>query len=230
MCKFTFPFIIALLISHLSWAQEKSHEFSDELCLYKGTYDSTLYTETQLVDTYKLVQGYFSLYTDDEQQIDEIYQSMIEELKNLDLVKSDYFNNLRKSYLKYLQETYKVKKVEFAAKNGNAKALKKYYQKNPTVKYYSEALIKGGDELMKAYEHLTKEQMKNNAAPEVLWNEYLRHSKSADAHQYAFKRVLTYGWWNAINNHLPHVIVDGTQFEEYKKLFIKIDTEDCDEP
>lgn len=230
MNKVFFQFILALILPITTWAQEKTFEFSDELCLYNATYDSKLYTENQLADTYKLVQGYYSLYTNDKNLIDDIFASTVKEIKGLDLVKSSYFEVLRKSFLTYLEETYKIKKAEFAAKNGNKDALLKHYQQNPTVKYYSQALVNGGDELIKAYEHLTKEQMKQNAAPEVLWKEYLNNIASSDAQQRAFDQVLNYGWWNTVNHQLPHVNIDGTQFEAYKKLFIRIDTVDCEEP
>ena len=103
---------------------------------------------------------------------------------------------------------------------------------NETVKLYSQALYKGGDELLKAYEYLTKEQMKNNGSPERIWNEYVNNSKSKQAQELAFKRVLTYGWWNAVNHQLPHVNFDGSQncsvkwkpsiVMKYSKTFINL--------
>ena len=210
-------------------AQEAKFDFDDELCRYTGYYDSTKYTSDQLRDTYKLAQGYFSIYSDEEKQLEDNYKNIKEEISNLNIVKSTYFQTLKDSILNFIELTYQIKKVEFEAIKGNKKSLLKYFQNNETVKLYSQALYKGGDELLKAYEYLTKEQMKNNGSPERIWNEYVNNSKSKQAQELAFKRVLTYGWWNAVNHQLPHVNFDGSQFEEFQKLFSKVETIDCDE-
>ena len=209
--------------------QDRTFNFEDELCSYKGYFNAGIYTEEQLRDTYKLVQGYYSIYSEDEQQLDDNYKNTKHELINLNIVKNPYFHALKDSILKFIELTYQIKKVEFNAINGHKKDLLQHYQHDETVKLYSEALFKGGDDLMKAYAHLTKEQMKNNGSPERIWNEYTANSKSNQAQQIAFKRVLTYGWWNAVNNLLPHINFDGTQFQAFQKLFIKVETLDCEE-
>ena len=231
MSKLFFQFLVGLLLI-FSWqvnAQEKSFLFEDELCRYEAFYDSTKYSEKQLNDTFKLTQGYFNIYTEDEQQLDDTYKLSKKEILGFQIVKNPYFNTLRDSIVQFLDWTYRIKKIEFAARKGKTKDLLKYFQKNSTVKLYSEALHKGGDDLMEAYEHLTKEQMKNNAAPEVLWNEYVKNSKSGQAQQLAFEQVLSYGWWNAVNHELPHINMDGSQMEEFQKLFSRVKTIDCDE-
>lgn len=231
MSKLIFHFtIVCLLIfqSRLN-AQEAAFDFDDELCRYKGIYDSTKFSSDQLRDTYKLVQGYYSIYSEDEKQLEDNYKNAKQEITNLKIVKSTYFQSLKDSTLNFLELTYQLKKVEFDAINGNRDGLMLHFQDNPTVKLYSEALAKGGKDLLNAYEHLTKEQMKNNASPDHVWNEYLRNIKSAQAQELAFKRVLIYGWWNSVNHLLPHINYDGTQFEEFKKIFSKVETVDCDE-
>lgn len=226
-------YIIILFVSCVlplrSWAQEMTFEFEDELCKYIATYDSNKYTEEQLFDTYKLVQGYYNLYTNDEEQLEDNYAIIKKELADLQLVITPYFKTLRDSVLHFLELTYKVKKAEFAARKGNKEDLLKFYTEDANVKMYAESLNKGGEELIKAYEYLTKQQMKSNGSPERLWSEYLKNIKSSNAQYLAFDYVLTYGWWNAVNNQLPHVNNDGTQFVQFKNLFIKVETVDCDE-
>jgi hypothetical protein len=219
---------ILLVLSLQAHAQEP-FKFEDELCQYEGIFDTTLYTTNQLADTYKLVRGEYGLYTNDEEQLHEDYKNAKEEINSLDIVNIKYFQSLKDSLLTFLDATYQIKNVEFQARKGETKTLLKYYQNNPTVKLYAESLYSGGEKLLKAYEHLTKEQMKNNGSPEILWEEYLKNSKSAQAQEIAFERVLSYGWWNAVNNLLPHINNDGTQFEEFVKLFTEVKTIDCDE-
>ena len=225
--KVLFLFVTFLPLSNT--AQEVFFDFEDEICQYRGTYDSKLYTEEQLRNTYKLAQGFYDIYTNDEVQLDETYQLIQDDFVHLSIVESKYFSLLKDSILNYLSHTYKAKKIEFAARKGNTEMLLNAYQDNPTIKYYSQALYKGGETLIQAYEKLTKERMKLNAEPERIWNEFLKNSKSPKAQELAFDYVLSYGWWNTVNHDLPHLNIDGTQFEEFKKLFSKVETIDCAE-
>ena len=70
-------------------AQEAKLDFDDELCRYTGYYDSTKYSSDQLRDTYKLAQGYFSIYSDEEEQLEDNYKN-IKEDKNNYLVYTKY--------------------------------------------------------------------------------------------------------------------------------------------
>lgn len=211
-------------------AQNKTFEFVSDVCSYKALYDSKKYTPEQLQNTFELVQGYFVLHSNEELELDSNYTRIVNKLNSGKYVETPFFKSLRDSALLYIESTYQAKKIEFNARRGKTELLLKYYQEFPKVKLYSEALHNGGEQLIQAYELLTNEQMKNNGAPERLWNQYLRNSKSPNAQQLAFNQVLTYGWWNTVNHTLPHINYDGSEFEEFLKLFIKVDTIDCDEP
>ncbi|WP_159635923.1 hypothetical protein [Sphingobacterium composti Ten et al. 2007 non Yoo et al. 2007] len=224
-----FTTYILFSMSFVTNAQESIFEFEDELCQYRATYDSKLYTDIQLRDTYKLVQGYYNIYTDDELQLDDTYQIIKDEFTNFNIVKTNYFKTLKDSIGNFLAKTYEAKKIEFAARKGNTAILLNHYQYNPIIKYYSQALHKGGETLIQAYEKLIKERMELNSEPERVWNEFLKNSKSPNAQQLAFDYVMSFGWWNTVNHQLPHVNFDGRQFEEFKKLFIKVETLDCEE-
>ena len=231
MDKFIFhlAFAIGFLIPVMGWSQENIFHFEDELCQYQGKFEVNKYTEQQLQDTYKLVVGYFNIYTDQELDLDENYKSTRTDVENLKIVKVRYFEKLKDSLLNFLDLTYKVKKAEFAARNGDMSALITLYQNNSLVKYYSHALFNGGEELLKAYEYLVKNQMKNNSLPDRLWSEYQANIKSDNAQSLAFDKVITYGWWNNVNNELPHINYDGTQFKQFIALFTLVETIDCDE-
>ena len=121
-------------------------------------------------------------------------------------------------------------KVIQAQAHEKPEGLSRYYMADPLVKSYAAALQNGGEQLFEAYADLTKKQMKNNGAPERLWRRYEANMAQANKAELAFAEVLVYGWWNAVNANIAHLSHDGRQFTQFQKLFIKIDTIDCDEP
>lgn len=232
MCLKRFSIGAFMLISVISvgLAQTKTWTFDDELCTYKGYYDSKKYTEKQLADTYNLFRT--SHYVHDRGTFEELtarYDSAIHHVKNLQIVQTAYFQQLKRDVLRYIQETYALKKVQKKAKE-EPESLITAVKEGTHAKKYAEALHKGGDDLLKAYEHVIKEQMKNNSTPEYLWHNYETTMRRADRLDRAFDYVLVYGWWNSANQSVHHINYDGTQIEQFQKLFIKVDTLDCDEP
>lgn len=222
-------FIVVSLLN-FAIAQTKTWTFDDELCTYKGYYNSKKYTEQQLIDTYNLFRT--SHYVHDKGTFEELtvrYDSVITSVENLQIVQTHYFQRLKKDVLRYLRETYALKKVQKKAKE-EPESLITAVEKDTQAREYAEALHKGGDDLLEAYEHVIKEQMKNNSTPEYLWHNYEATMKHADRLDRAFDYVLVYGWWNSANDSVHHINYDGTQMHQFHKLFVKVDTLDCDEP
>ncbi len=228
--RFSIGTFILIYAINAALAQTKSWTFDDELCTYKGYYDSKKYTEKQLVDTYSLFRT--SHYVPDNGTVEELharFDSVIHHVENLQIVQTSYFQHLKKDVLRYLQETAALKKVQKRAKE-EPESLIAAVREGTQARKYAEALYKGGDDLLEAYEHVIKEQMKNNSTPDYLWHNYETTMKHADRLDRAFNYVLVYGWWNSANHLVHHINYDGTQIEKFQKLFIKVETLDCDEP
>ncbi|WP_146113642.1 hypothetical protein [Sphingobacterium gobiense] len=222
-------FMVVSLLSS-AFAQTKAWGFNDELCTYKGYYDSKKYTDVQLADTYKLFRT--SHYVHDEGTLEELtvrYDSVIRSVENLKIVQVSYFQRLKKDVLRYLLETADLKKTQKKAKE-KPQLLIAAVKEGTRAREYAEALHQGGDRLLEAYEQVTKEQMKNNSTPAYLWHNYENTMKRADRLDRAFDYVLVYGWWNSANHLVHHINYDGTQMEQFQKLFVKVDIVDCDEP
>lgn len=221
---------LGIALSGTAHAQVKTLLFEDELCSYKGFYDTKKYTERQLKDTYTLVTS--NSYVGDEGTLAEMtvrYTAEIDRLKKLQIANSSYFKGLQQDVLNYVQQTFALKKVQKQAKQ-NPQALTTAVKEGGAAYTYGLALQKGGNELLASYKALTLQQMKNNAVPDRLWDQYTANMARPDKLEKAFAYVLVYGWWNSANNEVHHVEYDGTQFEQYQKLFTKIETIDCDEP
>src|SRR5690606_13786014 len=214
----------------VSLAQTKSWIFNDELCTYKGYYDSKKYTEKQLSDTYTLF--FTNHYVSDYGTLEELnarFDSAIHHVETLQVVQSSYFQHLKKDVLRYLKETSDLKRAQKKARE-KSEHLIAAVKAGTWARKYAEALHKGGNDLLQAYERVVKEQMKTNNTPEYLWYNYETTMKRADRLDRAFDYVLVYRWWNSANHLVHHINYDGTQMKRFQKLFIKIDTVDCDEP
>ncbi|TDS12232.1 hypothetical protein [Sphingobacterium paludis] len=223
-------FVSFYLLVQVAFAQTKTVEFSDELCRYRGHYDSRKFTEKQLLSTYRIVGMGYSI--DDRGTSAELtarYESTIREVRAIDVVEDTYFKKLKADMLAYLKQTYTLKKIE---KNARTKPedLIAAVQKDSKAWYYAQALNNGGEQLLKVYEELVKSKMVDNAWPENLWNTYLENMSKDNRLDLAFDYVLVYGWWNSANSLVDHVVYDGTQMKNFLALFIKVDTLNCDEP
>ncbi|MGJ1363012.1 hypothetical protein ACR79B_12540 [Sphingobacterium spiritivorum] len=224
-----------------AFAQHKKFKFIDELCEYEGTYDSKKYTEQQLKDTYNLYYGESWLLSaadhrhrskPTEQVLSELkteYQTKRAKLKGFQLVKNPVFISFRDSLILSMDQEYLAKSALVKALK-DPKALLEYKAPDSCAINYTKPLVEGGEALLKAYEVLTKYQMKNNGDPQRLYNIYLENIQSSKKYESAFKEVLIYGWWNCVNHFIPRPTYDARFSENYHKLFIKVDTLDCDEP
>lgn len=213
----------------LSDAQTKIFEFEDGLCTYKGFYDSKKYTQKQLEDTFSLINT--GHYVDDEGSLEDLnkrYAAAIQQLKNLHLLDIAYFKELRVAVLRYLEETHALKQVEKTAKTQPAQLITAVKAGSPAHKY-ALALNKGGEELLTAYKELVQEQMKNNGAPEYLWDKYQENMRQANKLDIAFDEVLVFGWWNNANQLVHHIDYDGSQMAKFLTIFKQVET-DCEEP
>lgn len=224
-CILSFFFLV-----HVAFAQTKTLEFSDELCSYKGHYDSRKFTEKQLLSTYSIVGTGYSV--DDSGTLTELtarYDSVIREINALDVVDDVYFKKLKEDILQYVKQTQSYKKIQKNAKQ-TPEYLLTAVQKDSKAWYYAKALNSGGEPLLNAYEALVKSQMEVNAWPQNLWDNYLENMSKENKLDLAFDYVLVYGWWNSANRLIDHVVYDGSQMNNFLKLFIKVDTLYCDEP
>ncbi|MFD2600073.1 hypothetical protein ACFSQ3_14040 [Sphingobacterium corticis] len=203
-------------------------EFADELCTYKGYYDADKYSEAILKDTYKLTQSQLFFDGDDEESLQESYEAIKQRLSALKIVPNSSFSVARDSMLRYVEESYAIQKIRVKATD-NPEVLKRKFMDDKLVKSYVEALVKGGDLLLAAYADVVKRQMENNGIPESLWAKYEANMQLDHREEIAFDYVLTYGWWNRVNNLIYHFNFDGSLNNEFNGLFVRVVTIDCDE-
>lgn len=228
--KWSFLVLFVVFAPIRSIAQRAVLHFEDELCQYEGIYDTHKYTAKQLQDTYRLTRGEFGYFGgDNTADLALNYKRQTAGIRQLQLVPIPFFKSLRDSMLDYFDQNYIMQRVRLEAK-ANPSLLLEYHQDRQEVKFYSEALVKGGEQLMEAYESLIRKQMAKNSDPDRLWRQFTNDSAASDNISRAFKYVLEYGWWNAVNAVIPHVNYDGRQLEAFRELFVEVKTLNCDEP
>lgn len=243
MQKFLLGFFLIILgFNILALAQSKKFRWSSDLCQYEGTYDSKKYTLAQLKNTLRLAQDEFNLNTSDATvfkfedlasrdfaRIEADYQKKSAELKSLNIIKSMYWENVRRQKLKEIETYYFLSKATLAGYT-MPESLREYPYADSCKTKYAEPLIKGGDSLLKVWEILNIESRKNNGDPAGVKRRFESEKSSPDALKFAVVEVTTFGWWNCANA----LIDQGDNYEikekNFKRLFTRVRTIDCEEP
>ncbi len=234
--------MVLLMWSAAAFGQTKKLVWDTELCQFESVYDTKKYTEKQLKNTIKLFSiGGFNIDTDatvwkfeeisklSVNALDEEYNRKTDELKKLEIVKSPYFETLRKNKLKEMEQSYRAKRTTMEAYN-NPKVLANYKFADVCVQKYANPLISGGDTLLKTWLNVNEDSRAKNGSPENVKRIFDAQMNSPEKLEFARVEVMSFGWWNCANNFIEYVEHDGKAQTEFKKLFRQNRTVECDEP
>lgn len=244
MKKFTvLSFTVLLAFSSHSLAQSKIFRWGSEsgMCEYEGTYNSKKYTAAKLRNTKRLIGSDFYLdlttatvwkYEEIESlnfaQIEVEYKRKSVELKNLNIVKSPFWELQRQLRLKELEQYYWLVKTTMASYK-RRESLREYPYAESCKAKYAEPLIASGDSLLKVWEMVNIETRNNNADPARIKRIFDEQRKSPDALKFAVVEVTAFGWWNCAN-----ALIDQGNYEirekNFRKLFTRVRTVYCEEP
>jgi hypothetical protein len=239
-----FSIAILILCSALMLsAQTKKFRWTTDLCEFEGTYDAKKYTEAQLRNTQELLASVGSIPLSTEitawnyddikkfsvEELDREYKQKSEKLKNLDIVKSEYWETMRQNKLKETEQSYKLSRLTIQAYT-NPAILKQNNSAPACVKKYAGPLINGGNDLLKVWRQVNEESRKRNGDPERVRKIFDQEYDSPDKLKYALVEVMSFGWWNCANETIEYVVSDGEQHEKFNQLFKNVKTIYCDEP
>lgn len=239
---FLLLFYTLLVSVSMATAQQKKYRFTDEMCEYEGVYNTHLYNEQELKDTHSLyygeswLLGYGSPHKDSPDDTKQLLTQLADDyakkrnvLRGFKVIDKPIFTLFRDSLILSLDEEYKAKSTILKAYLNSASILQ-YKTSDCCNTRYAIPLSKGGEVLLEAYKQLTLDQMKKNAAPQLLYKQYQQNLASPDKYEKAFAYVVTYGWWNCVNSSIPRPKYDPQFMETYQSLFTKVTTIYCDEP
>ncbi len=225
-----------------TFSQTKKYKWAYDSCEYESVYDTSKYTLAQLRDTHKLMnerglllnfdatpQDLVAVRNLDIARLENEYSAKKTELENLKLVKSVYFENLRRRVLKQLDQTYELSKVTVTAYK-NPKVLKQFNFAQSCAEKFADPLISGGDLLLKTWLEINTKSRENNGDPGYVKRLYEERYNSSDRFSYAQNEVMTFGWWNCANAFIEYVDDSGKSEKEFKKVFKRTKKIGCDEP
>ncbi len=239
IAHYILPVMSLLLFCHTNLsAQYAKFEYETELCNCKAQFDTTKYSRQQLQNTFEYLYNNLSIMNTDPFDFDEdpalLLASLekerkqkLESLKQSNIVSDAFWQRERVKMIKYINSTCELMRVTILARL-DPKELLNYKLVDNTCKYFRNALIAGGDQLLKAWTALNEMQKKNNGSPENVQQSFENKYNSPQKLQHALKEVLMYGWWNSANNLLPHINQKGYE-KNFNRLLKDIQCE-CDEP
>ncbi len=212
------------------------------LCQYSGTYDTRRFTENQLKNTVQLLQpGAFDLPVSgtvwkhseianlDIGALDRQYEELKSRLEQLDIVPVEDWNQVRQRLLDELGRVYRLTRITWQAYLRPV-VLRDYPGAEECKTLYAEPLIEGGEKLLEAWRRVNENSRKNNVDPDRLRRIFEEQDASPDRMKFALVETMAFGWWNCANALLDRKGLPPELEQECKKLFIRIDSESCDEP
>ena len=238
----TLPVVLLFLVVTAN-SQTKKFRYETGLCRMTATYNSKKYTEIQLRNTLKLVQGsefeisynatvwiYEDIYEMNISDLDNEYRQKSAALKALDIVKTSYWETIRTEKLKEMSQIYKLSRVTVLAYM-NHHALRKYDRAPSCKTKYAEPLIAGGDSLLRIWAEVNKDSQKKNSDPARLQRKFDQEYNSENPYVFARVETMMFGWWNCANSFIDREekSSNGSAENEFRKLFIRV-KEVCDEP
>lgn len=232
-----------LFIQTVEAQKLKKMKWETELCEMQGTYDSSKYTEAQLRNTLKLFRsiGVIPLFTDmtvfkyeniknlSVAKLDKEYKQKIEELKDLEIVKNDYWETIRQNKLKEIEQHYKLGRLTIQSYE-NPAVLRQAENVGECRENFAEPLIAGGDSLLDAWKAVNEINKSRNCCPENLQQKFDEQLNSPDKFKYAVVEVTAFGWWNCVNAKRYSINSEESRQKNFEKLFKKIKEISCDEP
>lgn len=232
--------IVLLLLCHLNLsAQYANFQYNTELCDCTALFDSTKYTRQQLQNTFEYLYSRQAIYVnfyalDRDKEPKELldllkkeYKQKIDILEHYEFVNVPFWQEQRKEMIRHINNYYELSRVTIQARI-NPSVLFNYKLVDNDCKFYRNALVAGGRQLLKAWSILNERQKKKNGSPENLQLIYEERYNSPNRMKYAREEVMTYGWWNSANALLPDVSYEGIE-KNFNKLLKNINC-DCDEP
>lgn len=232
--------IFITIVPNNVFSQYAEIEYYTELCGCVAKFDSTQYTRQQLQNTIDYLWWMPNIDTDatglkDVKSAEELINDLktecmqkIERLQTLDFVNDTFWQKLKNEIIEYYISTCRLKEYTMLAYD-NPKILLEYDLVDSTCMYYRDALIKGGEAMLKAWAKLNEVLKSNNGYPDQLQREFEEKYNSDNRLTYAKEAIMVFGWWNNANHLLPHIDFSYNYREEFEKFLNNVECE-CDEP
>lgn len=238
--------LLPLLASVSAFGQAKAFKWDEEMCSYTASYDSRKYTEAQLRNTLSMLRPgagaepgrpdislhvwkYEDIAKLDIEGYDRQYERRSKRLKELDIVKQPYWENLRQEMLLEMQQDHQLARLTAIA-NTRPEVINDYPRAESCKLKYAGPLVEGGEALVDAWRQVNLASQKVNADPKRLQDRFDTQNASPDRMKFALLETMAFGWWNCAVALIerPKSFENGAADREFKKLFTRV-KETCEE-
>jgi hypothetical protein len=243
-------FILAclLFVTIFSFAQTKRAGASKKPSVYHSVtdlfeqadcyYTPGKYTPEELKNTEILTSGavyhdvYWSRFIDrpttmTDEQYDKVIRNFV---SSCPLVKGEFWENLRKEFLKKFDYQAEIERLESDAVKDPSVLKNSSYA--DYCKEYVDMLNGSDEELMEAWKNHAAFSAKHNTDPQRIMREFRKKANEPNWIEHARKELITYEWGQCITNLANegkfYQLDDQAIHGAFRKLFVKIDEEPQD--
>jgi hypothetical protein len=242
MRKFLLLIVVLCLSSGAASAKLRKFVWYDEICSFQGAYNTSLYTERQLENTFQMwysrdftmeIYQARGLNLDGSNKIrplasyDAEYARKSAALRKLEIVNTPYWLAYKQKKLKRLEQDYKFGRITAEAFT-NPAALRKLTFAKLCVKKYAPLLVAGGDDLMRFWRAGNEETIRKSDNPEQTRKDFENIYNSADKFEYARSKILGFDWWDCVSGAIRSGDDDDNPENNFAKLFTHVVTLGCD--
>lgn len=229
-----------LFLSIDSFSQYAEFKFGGDFYNCSAKFDSTKVTRVQLQNTFDYLWNAPFIYVattprkineapgSTAHAAEEIYSESIDKLETLEFVDDPFWSRIRDERITFYKSIRKLSLFTILA-HSNPDTLLHYSPVDSTTIFYRDALIAGGETMLKAWVKLNEYKKSINGSPDRVQEKFDKQYNSPDRLKYAKVDLMTFGWFNNANHQLPHIDQSYIFNPEFERLFIEVDCQ-YDEP
>ena len=220
-----------------------TYAWETESCRFTGRYNPRRYSKEQLDNVQKLLFGSASLQADamvyrlsDVQKLslDTLtveYTRRIALYRAMQVVPQPTWLMLKKQAIREMEEDYQAKKITIQAFADPAILLTVSHPSG--CSRYVQGLAAHNDSLtLRDWKNYVDEQVKRekklSGGPESYSQRYNEEYNTAERLLYAKVELLTFGWWNCVNQSIHRVEPTEKTYRQFQQLFVGVKSE-CDD-
>ncbi len=227
--------LFAFFLPLFAVGQRNTYEWGEGMMYYTGQFDTTRFTFEEIDTIYIYLhsmggdladRGIWKIEQMDTattMAIDASYQRALEVFKHMKRPEGEFWDSLQEIRISELNERYLYNRLFILALK-KPSVLLDYYNDSCANEIY--ALNGTEDELLDAWYWLIQRQKANNGSPENVERMYEAQLRSPKYLKYARLQLITYGWWNCMNQfiyyHDDYLRIE----EEFQQLFVHVDVEE----
>jgi len=228
-----------MLSAILSYGQKLTYYDEITRCQVSATYNSKLYTYTEINNCYLLTQTDSldiknipmifvpeNIYKYNLQTLEIEYATKLNILNNMSVPKSKFWMSVKEQKTKELKSVYNLCKTTYLGYLDPVE-LKKYNDLDDELIRISNAVIIGGDSLLNEWKYYNLHRNIKNVNDNTV-KTFNNKFNSNDKYNYAKIDLIMFEFWNLANNKIDRptenqfIIIEN----QYNKLFIKIKKDD----